>query len=202
MWATQNVDVTWGCPLIHPCECVCYLLCLPCDEVPNCFAKERCQEGVKRGRLLQEGVQCFQQELFITQLIIDLSHITCQQLTCYIWIPTLQEESTKNLTVRQYKNKRAQEKLAKGNSNTDLHHKIPTKQIPLDTVDSIYIILVNTTTYLKRFISSTPAGGSVVIKRTSSCMQCSWHKNWRSLHIHNIEKQNKSTRRNNWKMEF
>lgn len=63
---------------------VIYLLSLPCDEVPNCLAKERCQEGVKWGRLLQERIQSFQQRLLIAKLIIDHSHITCQQLTCYI----------------------------------------------------------------------------------------------------------------------
>lgn len=68
---------------------MCYLLSLPCDEVPNSFAKEGCQEGVKWGWLLQEGIQDFQEWLLITQLIIDHSHITCQQLTCYIWIPVV-----------------------------------------------------------------------------------------------------------------
>lgn len=71
------------------CVCVCYLLSLPCDEVPNCLAEERRQEGVKWGWLLQEGIQSFQQRLLITHLIIDHSHITCQQLTCYIWIPVI-----------------------------------------------------------------------------------------------------------------
>lgn len=49
----------------------------------------------------------------------------------------------------------------------------------------------NINTYLKRLISSMPAGGSVVIIRTSSCMHWSWHRNWRSLRIQN--KDNRST---------
>ncbi len=75
------------------CVCVRYLLSLPCDEVPNCLAEERCQERVKWGWLLQEGIKSFQQRLLITQLIIDHSHITCQQLTCYIWVPVIYEEN-------------------------------------------------------------------------------------------------------------
>lgn len=48
----------WVCYLIYSCECVCvcYLLSLACDEVPNCLAEERCQEGVKWGWLLQEAI--------------------------------------------------------------------------------------------------------------------------------------------------
>lgn len=38
-------------------------------------------------------------------------------------------------------------------------------------------------THLKRFVSSPPAGGSVVIRWTSSCMQLSWQRNRRSLQI-------------------
>lgn len=83
------------------CVSVCYLLSLPCDEVPNCLAKKRCQEGVKWGWLLQEGVQSFQQRLLITQLIIDHSHITCQQLTRYIWIPVINEENATFSKMRQ-----------------------------------------------------------------------------------------------------
>ena len=70
--------------------CACYLLSLPCDEVPNRLAEEGCQEGVKWGWLLQEGIESFQQGLLITQLIINFCHIACQQLTCDIWIPVLQ----------------------------------------------------------------------------------------------------------------
>ncbi len=86
------------------CVCVCYLLSLPCDEVPNCLTKERCQEGVKWGRLLQEGIESFQQRLLITQLIIDHSHITRQQLTCYIWIPVIEEENTPGSKTQQKEN--------------------------------------------------------------------------------------------------
>ena len=83
---------------------MCYLLSFPCDEVPNCLAKERCQEGIKWGRLLQEGIQSFQQRLLITQLIIDHSHITCQQLTCYIWVPMINEEKTTGSKTKQKQN--------------------------------------------------------------------------------------------------
>lgn len=90
--------------MIYLCECVCYLLSLPCDKVPNCLAKERCQEWVKWGRLLQEGIQSFQQRLLITQLIIDHSHITCQQLTGYIWIPVINKENTPSSKTKQKQN--------------------------------------------------------------------------------------------------
>lgn len=64
-----------------------HLLSLACYEVPNSLAKERRQKGVQRRRLLQEGIQSFKQRLLITQLIIDHSHITCQQFTRYVWKP-------------------------------------------------------------------------------------------------------------------
>lgn len=78
-----------------------YLLGLPCDEVSNCLAKERCQEGVKWGRLLQEGIQRFQQRLIITQLIIDHSHITRQKLTGYVWISEINTENTSYSQAKQ-----------------------------------------------------------------------------------------------------
>lgn len=53
---------------------------------------------------------------------------------------------------------------------------------PAKPVYQLSIFLLSRT-HLKRFVSSAPAGGSVVIRRTSSCMQLSWQRNRRSLQL-------------------
>ena len=61
------------------------------DENAHDLGEEGCQEGVEGGLALQEGIHLVQQPALAGQLVCDLAHIRCQQLTSCVGVPDMRE---------------------------------------------------------------------------------------------------------------
>lgn len=64
-----------------------YLLSLPGNEVANGLAEETGEQRIEGRLTVQEVVKKVQQSLVPSQSVIDLRHVTRQQLTGRVWVP-------------------------------------------------------------------------------------------------------------------
>lgn len=57
-----------------------YLLCFPCDEIPDGLAEEAGKQWVQGWLVIQEVIEDVEQGLIPTELVVDLGHVRGQQL--------------------------------------------------------------------------------------------------------------------------